>query len=459
MANFMVLNPKCLNLSDMGTMKTLATLWAADALMNQNPGWKCLIVCPISIFQRTWGDAITANFLGRRTYKIIHGTEKQRRKLLAEPADFYIINYEGTCVGSRITTNKRGYRVLELGGLGRDIADRSDIAIVAIDEASAYRAHNTRRHRVARAALLQKPYFWLLSGTPISNGPLDAYGLARLVNNANGESFTAYRDRVMFKIPESLWKRVPKRGAYEEAYKLLSPSIRYEMRDCTDVPECTEQQRDVEFSEDQRKRYAELKRNLVLDLGNGKVITAAHEAALRLKLIQISAGCIYDHDHAVTRIDCAPRLAVLREAIEEAKRKVIVFAPLTSVIHMLYEELTEYSRAMVNGEVPLEVRSEIFRRFQSEADPQLIIADPATMSHGLDLYAASVIVWYAPTDRSELYLQANRRIDRPGQVVPTTIVQLAATPIEREIYRRIASNTSMQGLVLDMVKRELRLAA
>jgi len=108
---------------------------------------------------------------------------------------------------------------------------------------------------------------------------------------------------------------------------------------------------------------------------------------------------------------------------------------------------------MINGEVPPKARDEIFRRFQSKEDPRLLIADPATMSHGLDLFAASVVVWYGATDRTELYLQANRRIDRPGQTVPTTIVQLAATPVEREIFRRAASNTAMQDVILGLVEK------
>ncbi|MBM6707086.1 hypothetical protein H6A68_08590, partial [Bifidobacterium pullorum subsp. saeculare] len=70
--------------------------------------------------------------------------------------------------------------------------------------------------------------------------------------------------------------------------------------------------------------------------------------------------------------------------IEEAARKVIIFTPLTSIVHMLYDELREYSRAMINGEVPVKARDEIFGMFQNDKDPQLLIADPATMSHGLD---------------------------------------------------------------------------
>lgn len=447
MANFMVLNPRSCNLSDMGTGKTLSTLWAADYVMEENPGMRCLIVCPMSVMQRVWGEAITQHFLGKRTYKILHGSEKKRRELLAEPADFYIINFEGTVIGAR-KHNKRGV-ILE--GLSRDLADRKDIGIVAIDEARAYSKDNTWRHRVARAALVQKPYVWPLTGTPTSNGPLDAHGIARLVNDAKGESFTAYKRRVMFQISEYTWK--PRKGAVEEAYRLLQPAIRFEMRDCVDVPPCTETMRDVELSNEQKKNYAVLRRDLVLDLGRGTRITAAHEAALRLKLIQIACGAIYDHDHNITRLDNAPRLAVLREVIEEAKRKVIIFAPLTSVVHLLYEELKEYSRAMINGEVKPAVRDQIFKRFYSEDDPHIIIADPGCMAHGLnDLVVAGVVVWFGPTDRPELYLQGNKRIDRPGQTASTTIVQLAATDEEREIYRRIAANQSLQGAMLSLVK-------
>jgi SNF2 family DNA or RNA helicase len=255
--------------------------------------------------------------------------------------------------------------------------------------------------------------------------------------------------------PVSQWKWVPRPGAAAEAKKLLQPSIRFEMRECTDVPPCTEQMRDVELSDDQKKYFKQLQRDCVLAIGD-RQITAAHEAALRLKLIQISCGAVYDSNHTVTRIDCAPRLQELRTVVEEAARKIIVLAPLTSVLHLLYDALAkDYNCEIINGERKTKDRDRIFKSFQDDADPQILIADPATMSHGLDLYRASVCVWYGATDRTELYLQANRRIDRPGQTVPTTIVQLAATSIEREIYRRAANNQAMQGLILGLVKEQI----
>jgi SNF2 family DNA or RNA helicase len=435
MANFMTVNPRCLNLSDMGTGKTLSALWAADFVMQGHPGIRALIVSPLSTLYRVWQDALFQHFLGRRKCIILHGDAAKRRKLLVEPTDFYIINFDGVHV------------------IREQLAKRNDIQIVIIDEASAYRDGTTKRHRTARAVLAGRQYLWLMTGTPTPNSACDAYGLAKLVNNSFGESFLSYRSRVMEKIGQ--WKWVPRPGAHAMAHQLMQPSVRFAIEDCMDLPEQTVQRRDVQLSDEQRKAYNELKARCVLELENGKQITAVNEAVLRLKLIQIACGAVYDAERAVSRIDAAPRLEVLREVMEQCNDKIIIFAPLTSVINLLYEELREeYSCAVINGSVSAKERAEIFRDFQDAANPRVLIADPATMAHGLSLVAATAIIWFAPTDRTEIYLQANKRIDRPGQTKTNVVVQLAATKIEREIYQRLARNENMQGLILLLAKGE-----
>lgn len=443
MAEFMVSHPRCFNLSDMGTMKTLATLWAADFVL-QKEGGSALIVAPLSILQRVWGDAIFANFLGRRTFQIVHGSGAAREQSLSVPADFYIINFDGLGVGSH--TRKR----FELGGLSQRIFDRQDIRVVIVDEASAYRDARTKRHRLARVLIGRRPYLWLLTGTPTSNGPTDAYGLAKLVNNARGESYGSFHNRTMIRLSQFKW--MPRAGSYEEARKLLQPAIRFDIRDVWDGPPMTVQQREVELTADQKKAMAELKRNLQVTVGI-QPITAVNEAAARQKFIQISLGAIYDERHDRHLIDAAPRINVLKEIIDNAPGKILCFVPLTSVVNLLYKELKEkISCAVVNGETPTKEREHIFAAFQQADHPRMLIADPGTMAHGLDLYAAQTVVWYGPTDRTELYLQANRRAHRPGQNYPVTVVQIVSTKLEREIYRRLENNESLQGALLQLVR-------
>jgi SNF2 family DNA or RNA helicase len=434
-ANFLSVHPRAFVLNDMGTGKTLAALWAADFVMRCNAGLRCLVVAPLSTLERVWADAIFQNLLGRRKCVVLHGSAARRAELLSEQADFYIVNYDGVEV------------------LQRQLAARADIGMCIVDEASAYRNRTTERHRLARRLLASKYYLWLMTGTPTPNGPTDAYGMAKLVNNAFGEGWQSYHDRVMTKV--SMYKWVPKAGAHAEAHKLLQPSVRFAISDCVDLPPCTVQARDVELSPDQAKAYKEMKKDLQIMAAKGP-ITAANEAVLRLKLLQISCGAIYGADREIHHVDAAPRLKALKELMEQCREKIIVFAPFTSVVHMLSRELRKnFSVEVINGEVPAKKRNEIFSAFMDTDAPRVLVADPGTMSHGLTLTAASTIIWYAPTDRTETYLQANKRIDRPGQVHATTIVQLAATPVEREIYRRLEANETMQGLVLQMAKGKL----
>ena len=126
---------------------------------------------------------------------------------------------------------------------------------------------------------------------------------------------------------------------------------------------------------------------------------------------------------------------------------------------MLSKELqNSYDCAIVRGSSdggPSEKdRAEIIAKFMGEDKPRVLIAHPRTMAHGLTLTAATAIIWFCPVDSTELYQQANKRIDRPGQVHATTIVQLTSTSIETEIYRRLEQNISLQGTLLNLVKNE-----
>lgn len=448
MANFMALNPRCFNLSEMRTGKTLSALWAADYLMQEHEKrgetFRAIIIAPLRTLKRTWANAIFQHFLGRRTCVVLHGNADKRQKLLDQEADFYIINFDGLGTGAQVS------RSLKLEGMAGDLFNRSDIRLAIVDECSAYKDPSTRRHKVARALIQQRAYLWMMTGTPTSNGPLDAYGQAKLVNNAHGETKTSYQQRIMMKVSSFKW--LPRAGAAEQAKKLLSPSVRFVQEDCFDAPPCVVMQEDAELSPAQKKAYAQLKLELRLQVEHGKSVNAVNEGVLRWKLIQVACGAIYDEDHEVILIDSKPRIAVLKELIEEAPRKIIIFAPLTSVVSMLHIELSKtYECVVVNGEVPSKEADERIAAFQ-EGSPRVLIAHPGPIARGLDLTAAATIIWFAPTDKTEDYIQANQRINGPNQTHKRTIVQIAASPIEREIYRRLESNETLQGLILKLAE-------
>lgn len=447
MAAFMTLHKHCFNLSDMGTGKTLGLLWAADYLMQKGYIKKVIILAPLSTLTRVWLDEIFKAFMGRRKAIVVYGSREKRLQLLKQDADFYIINHDGVGVGS----SKKG-RGFELGDIGVYLRDNPDFNAVIVDEGSVYKDHTTDRYKAMRQALSHKEYFWWATGTPVPVEPPNAWSQARAVRSDYGESYQSFRERTMYKVTQFKW--APRKGSNELAASILQPAIRYSRDECLDLPEVMIEDWEVELSPTQQAAYNEIKKTLKVEIGTGQ-ITAINEAALRTKLIQIACGAVYGADHEVNKIDCKPRLDALHEVIEQAGRKILVFAPLTSVINLLYNEFkTKYSCAKVTGNVSSKQRDAIFQSFQNDADPRIIFADPGCMAHGLTLTAAATTVWYGPTDKPEVYQQANKRMDRPGQTSSMLIVRFSATRTEREIFKRLDNRGSMQGLILDFIKGE-----
>jgi SNF2 family DNA or RNA helicase len=432
----MAMTPKCFNLSDMGTGKTLACLWAADHLMRAGRVHKALIICTLSTMHSAWGDEVFRNFLGRRTAAILHGSVDRRRAELERDVDFYIINHDG----------------LTVRGMLDAIAKRTDIDLVIIDEASAFKHPGTRRYTTLRYAIEKRPRVWVLTGTPAANAPTDAWGISRLIK-ATGMGFSAFKDRTMERVGNFRW--VPRAGSAEVVAQALQPSIRFKREDCIDLPECMTQTREVGLSDTQKLAYEQMKKELAVTVASGARIDAVNEAVLRGKLIQIACGAVYGPDHEVHQLDAKPKLDELAEVIDSVEAKVIIFAPLTSVVRMIYHFLRDkHAVEIISGGVAQGARTKIFRDFQQAVNPRIIVADPRAMAHGLTLTEAATIVWFGPIDSLEVYLQANARINRPGQKRSMLVVHLASTPVEREIYRRLAEKESLQGAVLKLVERK-----
>lgn len=463
-ANFSVLHPKMLNLGDPGTMKTISTLWAMDFMMQQFPPGTCraIVIAPLSILETVWATAIARNFPSRRTFKVLIGDADKRRRLLAEPADVYIINPDGVKIDAHIKKRgglARGEKRIELRGFCAELAARKDIRIVIADEASVFKDAGTYRHEITRMVLGDRPFWWLLTGTPTPNSPSDAHGLAKLVNNAYGKSFNHFRLESMIKVSEFKW--VPQKDGYEKARRLLTPSVRFALDDVWDGPPMTFQRRKIELTTAQRKHMSDLKNNLQVLTAGGKAISADNEAAARQKFIQISLGMIYDADHKAHPIDAGPRYAELYEIISSTQRKVVVFVVITAAIHLMMEYVKKQWRAeklphkcsFINGEVSGKQRGPVIKAFAEDEHMKVIFADPVAAGHGInDFVVADTVVWASASDKAESWIQGNGRVRRPGQKYPSTCYQLVSNKLEEEIFDRLETNTGMQGLMLKSIR-------
>jgi SNF2 family DNA or RNA helicase len=434
-STFLAMNNRAYLLNSMGLGKTLTMLWSYDYLRQTKVVHRALVVCPLSVMERTWADEIFRTF-PHLDFSVLYGSRDRRLKLLDEDADIYIINFDG------------------LKAIRDALAERDDIDLVMVDELAMARNASTERWKMLNIICnKQTPRrVWGATGAPTPNAPTDAWAQCRLVSPDSPtvpKYFTKFRDSVMRQVTQYKW--VPRDNALDIVKETMQPAIRFALDDCVDLPEQMFTTRDVELTPEQTKAYKEMLSQLATEYKGGHIL-AANEAVKMNKIVQIACGVAYGSTGDVV-IPAKPRIEVLRELIEESEGKVLVFVPLTGVLEHLKTELSkDWAVETVHGSTPKRERDDIFGRFQSHADPHILIANPGTMSHGLTLTAATTIVWFAPITSNEIYGQANARVRRPGQTRTTVIAHIAATDIERRIYERLKNKESVQNILLEMMQ-------
>jgi SNF2 family DNA or RNA helicase len=437
-AAFLTLNKKAFVFSEPGTGKTLSALWAADYLMQRGDVRRCLILCPLSIMHSAWMNDLNNSIIHRSAIVAHHYQASRRIEMVQQNYEFVIANYDG------------------LNLIADEIINDGRFDLIIVDEANAYKTMTTKRWKALKSIMKPDCYLWMMTGTPASQSPVDAYGLARLVNpDGVPKFFTGWRDKVMNKVTQFKW--APKANAAQEVHDALQPAIRYTKEQCLDLPPVITMTREVALTPQQAKYYNLLKDRMMVQAA-GETITAVNAAAGVSKLLQISCGAAYTDDKEVIEFDAAPRLAVLEEILEETTRKVIVFALFRSTIDTIQTYLTKnnISNECIHGDIAANKRADIIRRFQTEKEPRVLVMQPQATAHGITLTAADTVVFYGPLMSVEQYIQCCARADRKGQDSDkVTVVHIQGSPIEKKMFKALAAKVTDNSLLTDMFTTEI----
>ena len=435
-AAFLTLRKKAFCFNEQGTGKTAAVIWAADYLMKLGLVRRVLIIAPLSIMKSAWQNDLFT-FAVHRSCDIAYGKRETRKAVINGEAEFVIINFDG----------------LEI--VKDDLIADGRFDLIVADEASAYKNMQTNRWKTLKSVVTPDTWLWMLTGTPAAQSPVDAYGLAKLVNpDGVPKFFGQFRDKVMEKVGQFRW--IPRQNAETIVHNALQPAIRFEKSQCLDLPELTYLEREAPLTPQQKMYYATLK-NLMRMEAAGEEVTSVNAAVKLNKLLQISGGAVYSDTKEVIEFDVSNRLNVVQEVIEEASHKVLVFVPFSHTIDLLQAHLKKsgISTDVISGKVPVNRRNDIIKNFQEQQDPRVLIIQPQAASHGLTLTAADTIIWYAPVTSVETYLQANARINRPGQKHPMTIVHIKGSEVEARMYSMLRNNIKNHNRIIELYKQEL----
>jgi SNF2 family DNA or RNA helicase len=434
-AAFLTLHRKALCFNEQGTGKTGSVIWAADYLIKQKRIRRVLVICPLSIMDSAW-RADLFKFAMHRSVDIAYGAADKRRAVIRSHAEFVIINYDGVEI------------------VADDIA-RGGFDLIVIDEANAYKNAQTKRWKILNSLVTPDTWLWMLTGTPAAQSPLDAYGLAKLVNPSGvPRFFTGFKDMVMTKVSQYKW--LPKETATNTVFTALQPAIRFTKDECLDLPEMTYTKRMVQLTKQQEKYYNLLKNRMIMEAA-GEEVTSVNAAVNMSKLLQISCGAVYSDSGEALEFDIKNRYSVLKEVIEESSQKVLVFVPFKHIIQILTQKLLDdkISTEIINGDVSAANRTDIFKRFQETPNPQVLVIQPQAASHGVTLTAANTVVWWGPTSSLETYAQANARVHRSGQRHPTTVVQLCGSGAEKHVYRLLDNKIDVHSKIVELYKELL----
>ena len=423
-------------LNGIGTGKTRSVLYAYDYLKKTTPTMgKLIVTAPLSTLRQTWQREVAVVF-PHLSVSVLHGDKRKRIKLMDnDNADIWVINHDG------------------VETIFNELMERKElISMAALDELSVYKNAQTDLWKFTNKLMQEIDRVTGLTATPMPTAATDAYGQIKMLTpkQLNDRSFGRFRELMQIKVSDFRW--INKREAVDDVFKMMQPAVRFTRDECYDMPPCQTVIRECPMTPEAFKLFKEMGDENALVKHQ---VVAANGADKMNKMLQIALGGVYTEDRSVLEVDVTPRLKLLEAACEESASKVIVFTPYKSSLKRLADHLGKrWTTATVSGDVSNTQREHIFTMFRQTDSPQIIVAHPKCMSHGLTLTEASTIVWWGPPGSLEEFEQANGRITRAGQRHSQLIVCLASSSLELQIYKVLERRGNVQQALLDMYENQ-----
>jgi len=410
-----------------GLGKTTTTL----TIIAEQMRGKTLIIAPKRVAETVWDAEVKKweHLRHLRVSKIIGSPEKRLAALSAE-ADIYLINLEN---------------VAWLCGL----SDKLVFTNLVIDESSRFKDPSTKRFKAIRKHLKAFQRRLILTGTPTPQGMQDLWSQVGILDLGQRleTTLTKFRDKYM--APDQMnrhtrvvysWKLTP--GSDKVINDKVSDiCLSLKAQDYLQLPTLSNIYHPIAFDPQVRKKYEQLKKDMVAEVGKEK-ITAPTAAALANKLLQFTSGAVYSEDGKAHEVHRA-KLECLESIMEESSSPTLVFYHFK---HSLQRLRLTFPDAVVMDDDNIAAwgRGEI----------RMLLAHPQSGGIGLNLQCnvgeTAQTVWYDLPWSSENYIQANARIYRQGQEKPVIIHHLTmAGSIDEQVVKVLDGKINLQDALLN----------
>jgi SNF2 family DNA or RNA helicase len=283
----------------------------------------------------------------------------------------------------------------------------------------------------------------ILSGTPVTNSPLDVYTQAEFLapNLLGSSNYYAFKTRFAVLKRLTLGNRsFDQIVGYRDLDELRTRLNRFasirKLADEVDLPPQVFKEIAVDLTEEQYNAYNELHAQAVTYIKQQHEITTVNALSLLNRLQQIVAGQMKLPDGKYVTID-SRRVDALKEQVEEnAPKKIIIWSNFKQTANTITKTLAGNIVAVPSALSPLE-RHKAIERWRIGKE-QCLLLNPQSAAHGLTLNEAQLQIWFDRTYSLETRLQALARNYRIGQGARTLVIDLI-TPgtIEEKVLKRL----------------------
>jgi SNF2 family DNA or RNA helicase len=404
---------------EQGAGKTVSVIYAFDRLVDLNLIDLMVVVAPKSMVGE-WANAI-AEFMGDRyVVQIIEGSAPERARRVDSGADVLVMNYEAIPTVRDV--------------LVRRLRRHPDRALLIADESFAIKNPQARRTQELEGIRDWFARVWLLCGTPAPNAAHDIVAQVSLVDF--GETFGGVN------IPSDRAQAVPVVRQALDTRAIYLRNLKVDV--LPNLPERTFTRLTVPMAPIQAQLYDAALGALIAEveaLDDEQFLRQLGTYfARRMALLRITsnpAGVFENYDELPGKLVALD--ALLCKLVGEDGEKIVIWSCFTHSLTAMVERYARFGTVRYDGSSSIDERRAAVRRFQSEPDTRIFVANAAAGGAGLTLHAARYAIYESLTNQAAQYLQSLDRIHRRGQTREVEyFVLLAENTIE---------STEFDGLV------------
>jgi len=331
--------------------------------------------------------------------------------------------------------------------------------LMAIDESTTIKNPDAKRTKsICRLGRLTK-YRRILTGSPVTKSPLDLYKQCEFLDPwlLGHQSYYGFRTRYAVMKTANFGGRsvqivVGYKNIPELSDKLTNFSFRVLKDDCLDLPAKTYTKRVIQLTPEQEKLYQQMKKS-ALAVMNSKLSTTATAMTQLMRLQQITCGHFKADDGSIQEIK-NNRIVELMDTLEEIQGKVVIWAhwrnDIATIVKHVKEEYGDNSFVTYFGDTSVEDRQKAIKKIQDPKSPvRFIIGTPQTGGYGITLTGASTMIYYSNGYDLEKRMQSEARIDRIGQKMPMTYIDIMCEKtVDEKIVKALRKKVNIATQVM-----------